>query len=60
MWYGSEILQHHETEERELTLYNSCVIIHLADITHQVTITIISTLNLRKNVLYHNIYQSKW
>ncbi|KAG5680026.1 hypothetical protein PVAND_009559 [Polypedilum vanderplanki] len=30
LWYGSEIITHHETEAYE-TVYDSCVVVHLAD-----------------------------
>lgn len=36
LWYGSEIYTHHDNEEREL-VYNSCVVIHLAEVTHEIT-----------------------
>lgn len=31
LWYGSEIITHHETEAYE-TVYDSCVVVHLADV----------------------------
>lgn len=30
LWYGAEIITHHETEAYE-TVYDSCVVVHLAD-----------------------------
>lgn len=30
LWYGSEIITHHETEAYE-SIYDSCVVVHLAD-----------------------------
>lgn len=35
MWYGSEILTHHDNDMGEL-VYDACVVIHLAEITHEV------------------------
>lgn len=31
LWYGAEIITHHESEAYETT-YDSCVVVHLADI----------------------------
>lgn len=31
LWYGSEIIMHHESEAYETT-YDSCVVVHLADV----------------------------
>lgn len=31
LWYGAEIITHHETEAYE-TVYDSCVVVHLADV----------------------------
>lgn len=36
MWYGSEVYTHSETHASDV-VYESCIVIHLADITHQVT-----------------------
>jgi hypothetical protein len=30
LWYGAEIITHHESEAYE-TVYDSCVVVHLAD-----------------------------
>ena len=30
LWYGAEIITHHENEAYE-TVYDSCVVVHLAD-----------------------------
>mgnify|MGYP003449469066 CR=1 FL=1 len=30
LWYGSEIITHHEAEAYE-SVYDSCVVVHLAD-----------------------------
>lgn len=37
MWYGNEILTHHENNVRGEISLDACVIIHLADITHEVS-----------------------
>lgn len=31
LWYGLEIITHHESEAYE-TVYDSCVVVHLADV----------------------------
>lgn len=31
LWYGAEIITHHESEAYETT-YDSCVVVHLADV----------------------------
>lgn len=31
LWYGAEIITHHESEAYE-TVYDSCVVVHLADV----------------------------
>lgn len=31
LWYGAEIITHHETEAYE-SVYDSCVVVHLADV----------------------------
>lgn len=36
MWYGSELLQHHDEKNEEPNASNSCVVVHLAEVTHQV------------------------
>lgn len=36
MWYGNEIITHHDKVRGEIT-YDACVIVHLADITHEVS-----------------------
>ncbi|XP_055677099.1 uncharacterized protein LOC129786241 [Lutzomyia longipalpis] len=38
LWYGSEIYTHHDNEEREL-VYNSCVVIHLGEVTNEMITT---------------------
>lgn len=36
LWYGSEIITHHETEAYE-SIYDSCVVVHLADANNEVS-----------------------
>lgn len=50
MWYGSEIITHHDTMSRGEVDYDSCVTIHLVDITHEVSISIkfLQKRNLKK------------
>lgn len=38
MWYGNEIILHHDHVRGEVP-FDECVIIHLADITHEITTT---------------------
>lgn len=43
MWYGSEVIAHHDTLVQGEVDFNTCVTIHLRDTTHEV-----SHLNLIK------------
>lgn len=36
MWYGSEVIAHHDTLVQGEVDFNTCVTIHLRDITHEV------------------------
>ena len=36
LWYGAEIITHHEHEAYE-TVYDSCVVVHLADMNNEVS-----------------------
>lgn len=36
MWYGSEVISHHDTIFHGEVDFNSCVTIHLTDVTHEV------------------------
>jgi hypothetical protein len=36
LWYGAEIITHHETEAYE-TYYDSCVVVHLSDTFNEVS-----------------------
>lgn len=36
MWYGQEIITHHDTEKIELD-FDACVVLHFAEITHEVS-----------------------
>lgn len=36
MWYGKEILTHHNTDKIDLDL-DACVVLHLSEITHEVS-----------------------
>lgn len=37
MWYGNEIITHHDTIVQGEVDFNTCVTIHLRDITHEVS-----------------------
>lgn len=43
LWYGAEIITHHESEAYE-TVYDSCVVVHLADV-NEVSIVANSPIN---------------
>lgn len=36
MWYGSEVIAHHDTLIQGEVDLNTCVTIHLRDVTHEV------------------------
>lgn len=36
MWYGNEIITHHENNDRGEVSLDACVVLHLADVTHEV------------------------
>lgn len=36
LWYGAEVITHHDGEEFEAT-YDSCVVLHLAEVTNEVS-----------------------
>lgn len=38
MWYGSEVLTHHDQEVSD-QVYNSCVVIHLSEVTQEMSTT---------------------
>lgn len=38
LWYGAEVITHHDGEEFEAT-YDSCVVLHLAEVTNEVSST---------------------
>lgn len=54
MWYGSEILVHDDNEGHE-SYYRTCVVIHLADITSQVS-TSLNSQEFISNWLYFYLY----
>ncbi|XP_031621577.1 uncharacterized protein LOC116339689 [Contarinia nasturtii] len=39
MWYGNEIIMHHDTMRSDPVALDSCVMIHLSDITHEIAST---------------------
>lgn len=36
MWYGNEVIAHHDTFVQGEVDFNTCVTIHLRDVTHEV------------------------
>lgn len=58
MWYGNEIILHHDHVRGEVP-FDECVIIHLADITHEVSLFINKFVNkYRFNASYlMNVHQ---
>lgn len=52
MWYGSEILTHHDNDMGEL-VYDACVVIHLAEITHEVICD--SSLKCHKCCFFYSV-----
>lgn len=46
MWYGSEVIAHHDTLMQGEVDLNTCVTIHLRDVTHEVR---------QFNLIYSNI-----
>lgn len=45
LWYGAEIITHHENEAYE-TVYDSCVVVHLADVNE---VSSVHNLNLSRH-----------
>ena len=38
MWYGSEVISHFEDGDEFEAVYDSCVVLHLAEVTNDVSI----------------------
>ena len=66
MWYGSEVISHFEDGDEFEAVYDSCVVIHLAEVTNDVSTTLLKIpihntlkINSKSETLYP-IYTNVW
>lgn len=52
MWYGNEVIAHHDTLVQGEVDFNTCVTIHLRDVTHEVR-----HINLIQIVINYKFYR---
>jgi len=55
LWYGSEILMHSQ-DNPGVYEYDTCVIIHLTDVTQQVSLGLPLSLSLYLSLIYIILY----